>query len=254
MAQLRGLPWVQVATDLLDHPKVKALEHRLGDTRAGFYLVAVWMYLGRFYIDGVLPHDDDTIRAIESAARWSGAPGELCAALSDLGFLERRGKKLRAHNWERWSGSYSEKLSRDRAAKRTKRAELRKKSRATSRDVVPQKEKEIEKEKESENDAANAEGGGDWQQIEEVCQKLGSAFGNQMDIGRDREKVRVTFGRFLQHLGVDGVASECERIAREQGVTPGSLSWWIGWLRQTPTPRLVAARDAQAAEATKAAG
>lgn len=60
----------------------------------------------------------------------------------------------------------------------------------------------------------------------------------RIGIGKDRERVTTTFGRWLDAVGLDGTVAECERLARERQVTPAHLAWWCGWLETVPDAEL----------------
>lgn len=131
---MAGLPWLKVAVDFADHPKAFALGSRLSDPRAPLHLPAVWGHFARHYADGSMPDTDFAIRALERAALWTGEPGELVAALIDVGLLERRRKRIAVHGWEEWQEGHARKLERDRERMRAKRAKAREESRATVAD------------------------------------------------------------------------------------------------------------------------
>jgi hypothetical protein len=146
---MAGLPWVKVATDFADHPKAFALAQRLGDPRAPLHLPAVWGHFARRYADGSMPDTEDATLALERAALWQGAPGALVTGLVEVGLLERKGRRLRVHDWDEWQEGHARKLERDRERQRAKRAETQGKARATvalpSRDRRAGEEREMER-------------------------------------------------------------------------------------------------------------
>jgi len=140
------LPWIKVHSDLIDHPKALALAHRLGDSRAWSYVVAVWFHLARYNPEGWIRDTEDAQRALEAAARWSGDAGALVSALVEVGFMERKRGRIVAHGWDDHQGAHVEKRARDRerqaAIRRERREEARGDSATTPRRLGAQEERE----------------------------------------------------------------------------------------------------------------
>lgn len=117
MGKRKGLPWVMVSVEVEDHPKVKALVHRLGQPFAAMYLIRIWSHFGRWHEDGWVTDTDDAVRAIEAAARWEGKPGVLVTALAEIGLLDRKKRRISIHGWNEWSGKYALEKRADRERK-----------------------------------------------------------------------------------------------------------------------------------------
>jgi len=80
----KGVDDIRLSTDLPHHPKVHALEQRLG--AAGVWcLIRLWCWAGRFATDGILRAVPSEI---EVYAGWKGEPNAFLNALVDLRFLE----------------------------------------------------------------------------------------------------------------------------------------------------------------------
>lgn len=57
-------------------------------------------------------------------------------------------------------------------------------------------------------------------------------------LGKSPARTLASFRRWLDR-GLDHeLVDECARIAAEKGVTPGSLSWWPGWIDTVPDQEL----------------
>lgn len=85
----------RVSVGLYNHPKVKKLIRRVG-FEGPWRLVGLWLYARQNKPDGVLA--DMTAEDIEIAVDWAGKPGELVAALLDVGFLDLDGA-YSLHDW-----------------------------------------------------------------------------------------------------------------------------------------------------------
>lgn len=146
---MRGAPWAMVASDLLSHPKMAALEKRLNDPRAAFFVVATWLHFARFYCDGSMPDVPERRFALQEAAKWPATEREMVDVLVEAGFLKLKRGRVIVHGWDEWTGKYHAKLVRDRAEKRAKRRMSQGKCRATSHDGAAEKENETKNEREN---------------------------------------------------------------------------------------------------------
>lgn len=82
-----------VDVDYCDHPKVQALIAKLGK-RADVFPLRLWFWCAKFAKSGVIPGGTPVI---ENACRWDGRPGQLHAALIEVGLLEQDG--ITIHDW-----------------------------------------------------------------------------------------------------------------------------------------------------------
>jgi hypothetical protein len=128
---MAGLPWFRVEVDLTDHPKIHALEARVGDSALS-YVVRLWSWTMRYAARGRLA--DGARTALESACRWRGVSGELVAALIATGFLDEVTGGLEVHDWWVSQGKVVEKAENDARRKRERRADGAGTARAASAD------------------------------------------------------------------------------------------------------------------------
>lgn len=113
--------WLRVQTDFVDHPKTRMLAARLGDERAGWYVLRLWSWLSRFCPTG---HVADTLRtSAEVACEWRGLSGELLAALVAVGFIDDTPDGgFQAHDWSDQQGWVAARAEKDRKRKAEARA------------------------------------------------------------------------------------------------------------------------------------
>ena len=126
------IPWIQVYSNLLRHPKTTALADELGLTSAhtspnavaAGMLVSLWLWAAQNATDGDLSNCSD--RAIAEAAEYRKKPAALVAALIKTRWLDPD-RKL--HDWEEYASLLheSEARSKENAKNRAKRYRERKK-------------------------------------------------------------------------------------------------------------------------------
>jgi hypothetical protein len=86
----------RVSVDFFTHHKARKLEKRLG--ASGIVgLLRLWAYAAKVRISGDLSGMDE--ESIEIAAEWGGEDGAFCAALLEVGFLDRGESGLLLHDW-----------------------------------------------------------------------------------------------------------------------------------------------------------
>lgn len=118
-----SLPWIRVDVEFVDHPKVFQLEELTGDRHAGWYVVRLWSWMARYSPDGSLK---TVLRpSLERSLGWSGKPGELLAALLQVGLLEEVGEMLVVHDWDEQQGAIAEKARKDRERAKERRNSLK---------------------------------------------------------------------------------------------------------------------------------
>lgn len=104
-----SIPWIQVYSNLLQHPKTSALADALGlkstdvspNVCAAGLLVALWTWAAQSAYNGDLSKCSD--RAIADACMYKKSPAKLVAALEETGWLDD-GRKL--HEWEQYAALY----------------------------------------------------------------------------------------------------------------------------------------------------
>jgi hypothetical protein len=116
--------WLQVDQTFPGHRKTRQLGRRLGDeARAAGCLVNMWLWsIDSCGADGTLPAEDGWI--LEEAAKWTGAEGELVAALCEVGFLHHEEDRLRIHAWEEHEGRILEQRRQCLERQRRRRAKV----------------------------------------------------------------------------------------------------------------------------------
>lgn len=126
------IPWIQVYSNLLRHPKTTNLADELGLTSshaspnavAAGMLVSLWLWAAQNATAGDLSKCSD--RAIAEAAEYKKKPAVLVAALIKTGWLD---KDRKLHDWEEYASLLheSEARSKENAKNRAKRYRERKK-------------------------------------------------------------------------------------------------------------------------------
>lgn len=112
--------WFRVEANLVDHPKVFALEAKLKDPNALAYVIRLFAWAHRFASDGRI---SNTLRdQVEAALRWRGERGKLLRALVEVGLIDATRRTLDVHDWPEYQGKLVEKSSRDAENKRKRRA------------------------------------------------------------------------------------------------------------------------------------
>lgn len=128
-----GLPWLKLAVDVADHPKIGVLERELTLVE-GLGLAAVirlWCWVARFYPDGTIPEaawPDMARNALRDVMRTDGdnnsdnwrmieAP-EFVDALTVSGLVERLDGACQLHDWEDFNGAHAKKAEQNRERQR----------------------------------------------------------------------------------------------------------------------------------------
>ena len=91
---------IRIATNCLDHPKIRKLQKRLGP-EAVLGLIRIWCYAGTVAFDGVLKDLD--AEDIGHIAHWGNDPEYLINTLLELKLLERNTGELVIHDWTYWN-------------------------------------------------------------------------------------------------------------------------------------------------------
>lgn len=120
------VPWIQVYSNLLTHPKTARLAEELGlssssvepEAVAVGMLVGLWTWAIQNAYDGDLSQCSS--RLIAGACRWRRKPDALIAGLKAAGWMDPD-RKL--HNWEQYSVLYmdAEDSKREKTRKRVQR-------------------------------------------------------------------------------------------------------------------------------------
>ncbi len=233
---MAGLTWFELDVDFSEHPKTVALAVALKNPLAEAYVSRIWAYCYKNARDRF--SGPAATATIEQAARWTGKPGHLVAALLQVGYLERThdnsvtiahgvGERLGPHLAARAAAAERQRRRREKAAR-----DLERHAGVTRDDPVTSPVSHTPTRQRPDRDLtreAEADSGGC---LETIRAKLAPALGLQaVTIGKNPERTLASFRRWLD-AGVeeDELVAECVRLAREKGVTPSSLAWWPGWL------------------------
>lgn len=105
------LPWIQVYSNLAEHPKIYALVDRLGLRRnyeAVGIVVSLWLWAAKNAPNGDLSGYSE--RAIAAAVGVVGKKGQvLCKVMTETGWLDLdENGALWIHNWSRYAGRLME--------------------------------------------------------------------------------------------------------------------------------------------------
>lgn len=112
------IPWIQVYSNLIRHPKTTALADELGikpgdatpNAVAAGMLLALWLWAAQNATDGDLSRCSD--RAIAEAAEYKKKPSAFVSALLNTKWLDED-KKL--HNWEQYASLLQDSMDRQKA-------------------------------------------------------------------------------------------------------------------------------------------
>lgn len=112
------IPWIQVYSNLIRHPKTTALADELGikpgdatpNAVAAGMLLALWLWAAQNATDGDLSRCSD--RAIAEAAEYKKKPSAFVSALLNTKWLDED-KKL--HDWEQYASLLQDSMDRQKA-------------------------------------------------------------------------------------------------------------------------------------------
>jgi hypothetical protein len=121
---MAGLPWFKVYSNIVGHPKTRALEEATSNPEALAYIVRLLSWFNEYAPSG-RADGARSARAAERACEWRGADGALVAALVETGWLERDGDVLVMHDWDEMQGSHIAKAKKDADRKKLHRLQSR---------------------------------------------------------------------------------------------------------------------------------
>jgi hypothetical protein len=132
------LPWVQVYTNVCEHPKTSNLVDALGITSkdAEPEMIAVGMLIGLWTWAAINAYDGDlsgvSCRVIARACGWKKSPEKLVDALKSCGWLDDDNK---IHDWEEYAELYINRVDyqKEQNRKRVKECRERKKAEASAK-------------------------------------------------------------------------------------------------------------------------
>ena len=141
------IPWIQVYSNLIHHPKTTALADELGirsadanpNAVAAGMLVSLWLWAAQNATDGDLSRCSD--RAIAEAAEYKKKPSAFVSALLETRWLDES-KKL--HDWEQYASLLQDMNDRQKAntAARVRRLRERRKQESAVT-VMPDAEEDV---------------------------------------------------------------------------------------------------------------
>lgn len=154
------IPWIQVYSNLIHHPKTTALADELGirsadanpNAVAAGMLVSLWLWAAQNATDGDLSRCSD--RAIAEAAEYKKKPSAFVSALLQTRWLDES-KKL--HDWEQYASLLQDMNDRQKAntAARVRRLRERRKQESAVT-VTPDVEEDVTQPEEPLNEDCNA--------------------------------------------------------------------------------------------------
>lgn len=133
------LPWIQVYSNLVDHPKIYALVDRMKlrrNSEAVGIVVSLWLWAAKNAPDGDLSGFPE--RAIADAVGYSYSyAGKLCKALVETRWLDKTEKGYSLHDWVEYAPAIIEMYRRDknRSRERSRQYRLRKKEESAEENV-----------------------------------------------------------------------------------------------------------------------
>lgn len=127
------LPWIQIYSNLVVHPKTASLVDELGITSsftepemvAVGMLVGLWTWAAQNAYEGNLA--DVPSRAIAKACGWRKNPETLVAALLSCGWLD---EDMTIHDWAEYAELFINKMDWQREQNRIRAQEYRERKRA----------------------------------------------------------------------------------------------------------------------------
>ena len=127
-----AVPWIKVATNLPQHPKIYALAEELGlndklllpETMAAGIIINLWTWALTNQPNGDLSGVSD--RAIARVCGWQGKPDKLIGALISCGFLD--GDRY-IHDWEDYTLAFNDQEEHRREKTRERVARYREQKR-----------------------------------------------------------------------------------------------------------------------------
>lgn len=154
------IPWIQVYSNLIHHPKTTALADELGirsadanpNAVAAGMLVSLWLWAAQNATDGDLSRCSD--RAIAEAAEYKKKPSAFVSALLETRWLDES-KKL--HDWEQYASLLQDMNDRQKAntAARVRRLRERRKQESAVT-VTPDVEEDVTQPEEPFGEDCNA--------------------------------------------------------------------------------------------------
>lgn len=90
----------RISTGFFDHHKTIKLEEACGQ-RAVIALLKLWRFAATTRIDGDL--SGISANRLEQISDWPGRRGALISALTEIGFLDKRGDNYAIHDWTFWN-------------------------------------------------------------------------------------------------------------------------------------------------------
>lgn len=136
------IPWIQIYSNLLRHPKTTGLADELGLTSshaspnavAAGMLVSLWLWAAQNATDGDLSKCSD--RAIAEAAEFRKKPAVLVAALTKTGWLD---EDRRLHDWDEYASLLHDIEARNKENTRNRVKRYRDRKKLSSEDAEEEK-------------------------------------------------------------------------------------------------------------------
>lgn len=115
------IPWIQIYSNLITHPKTYALAESLNlscasvdiNIVAAGVLVGIWSWAAQNATDGNITHCP--LRVIADAAGWKKKPDVLMAALIKSGWVDKSRDSLTLHDWEDYAQLLIEQMDNQRS-------------------------------------------------------------------------------------------------------------------------------------------
>jgi hypothetical protein len=125
---MAGLPWIKVAVELPDHPKLEQFEKAIRVEDGLGIIVRLWTYVARYYPDGMIPKagalavDRYAMRGTDViysdsdmfTAGGPAEPGECIEALHLAGWIDDAGDYWAVHDWDEFHEAHSKKAEQNR--------------------------------------------------------------------------------------------------------------------------------------------
>jgi hypothetical protein len=118
---MAGLPWIELDTDMPEHPKALRMAVMLKEPLAFAYVVRLFCYCGRSNVEGLF-EGTEAADTIEAVVGWKGKPGRFVEAALAVGHLDRTPHGFEVHGWLDRAGPHVAKRARDAERMRNRRA------------------------------------------------------------------------------------------------------------------------------------
>jgi hypothetical protein len=118
---MAGLPWIEVDTDMPEHPKSLRMAVMLKEPLAFAYVIRLFCYCGRSNVEGRF-EGSEAADTIEAVVGWRGKPGRFVEVAAAVGYLDKTPHGFVVHDWRDRAAPHIAKRTKDAERQRIRRA------------------------------------------------------------------------------------------------------------------------------------